>query len=286
VRKGENMENATRNLKGRAKSAASRAINTSLGKRAIQGIPAPRDRIKHEAELSYWRGQLELLHAWFVDGTSDWWGLPPVPPGKKLEPSDIWITNAVLTMHQVRPTYHEELQVERAEFKGERVLEIGCGPLAPILQFDDCERHGIDPLLDRYIEAGWPLYDYDAQLLNVRGENLPYPDNWFGSVISVNVLDHVDDFQAVAKEMIRVLRPGGRIIFEVEYHHEPTLTEPIALDDRVIGDAFGSIDIAKIRELSAQQLFRNLTERFGLRDNIADQIDSGQRWVLWNGVKR
>ena len=62
------------------------------------------------------------------------------------------------------------------------------------------------------------MYDLDARLLNVHGENLPYPDNWFDSVISVNALDHVDDFQAVAKEMIRVVKTGGRIVFEVEYH--------------------------------------------------------------------
>ena len=280
------MDNATRILKVRARSAVRRALSTSIGRRAIQAVPPLRDRVKHEAELKHWRGELQLLHAWFVDGTSDWWGLPPVPPEKKLEISGIWITNAVLTLHQVRPTYHEELQVEREAFKGERVLEIGCGPLAPILQFDDCERHGIDPLLDRYIEAGWPLYDYDARLLNVHGENLPYPDNWFDSVISVNALDHVDDFRAVAKEMIRVLKPGGRMIFEVEYHHEPTLTEPISLNDQVVAEAFSTIDISKVRDLSAQQLFGNLTERFGLRGNVADQIGSGERWVLWKGVKQ
>lgn len=275
-------------LKEHAKSIATRAIQTAPGRRAtgvIQIVPVLRDRIKHEAELRYWRGQLSLLHDWFVDGTSDWWGLPPVPAEKKLEPSSIWITNAILTIHQVRPIYHERLQLERGAFKGERVLEIGCGPLAPILQFDDCERHGIDPLLDRYIHTGWPIYDLEARLLNAHGEDLPYPDNWFDSVISVNALDHVDDFQAVAKEMIRVVKPSGRVIFEVEYHDQPTVTEPVALNDRVIADAFRDIEIAKERDLSGQELFRNMTDRFGLRGNFAGELEKGERYVLWKGTK-
>lgn len=278
------MGYGTRSLNGYARSVVWRAVNTPLGKRAIQGVPPVRDRVKHEAEMSHWRSELQVLHDWYVDGTRDWWGSPPVPSDEKLEVSDIWVTNAILTLHRIAPEYHEDLEIERDAFKGERVLEIGCGPLVPILQFDDCERHGIDPLLDRYIEAGWPLYDYDARLLSVHGENLPYPDNWFDSVISVNALDHVDDFQAVAREMIRVAKCGGRIMFAVEYHHDPTLTEPIRLNDRVIADAFRGIDIAKVRDLSGQQLFRNKAERFGLRGNYGDHY--GQRWVLWKGVKR
>jgi hypothetical protein len=42
------------------------------------------------------------------------------------------------------PSYHVELQLDADAFAGKRVLEIGCGPLVPILQFDDCERHGVD----------------------------------------------------------------------------------------------------------------------------------------------
>jgi len=272
------MVTPTGNVKRRARSAAWWALNTPLGKRTIQYVPPVRDRVKHEAELSHWRSELELLHEWFVAGTRDWWGVPPVPAEKKLQVSDIWITNAVMTLHQHNWGYEEDLQLERDAFKGERLLDVGCGPLAPILQFADCERHAIDPLLDRYIEAGWPMYDYDVRLLNVHGENLPYPDNWFDGVISVNALDHVDDFEAVAKEMIRVLKPGGRITFEIEYHQDPTLTEPIFLNDDVIAEAFRSIDIAKVRN-------RTHAERFSL---LADsgKGGSGGCWALWKGVKR
>src|SRR5690606_26208157 len=43
-------------------------------------------------------------------------------------------------------------------------------------------------------------------------EAIPYPDNRFDTILSHEVLEHVDDDRAAVREMVRVLRPGGRII--------------------------------------------------------------------------
>ena len=45
-------------------------------------------------------------------------------------------------------------------------------------------------------------------------ENLPFPDDFFERVIMVDALHHVIDQPASANEMLRVLKPGGRIIIE------------------------------------------------------------------------
>jgi demethylmenaquinone methyltransferase/2-methoxy-6-polyprenyl-1,4-benzoquinol methylase len=47
-----------------------------------------------------------------------------------------------------------------------------------------------------------------------HSENLPFPDNFFERVIMVDALHHVIDQPASAREMLRVLKPGGRIIIE------------------------------------------------------------------------
>lgn len=164
-------------------------------------------------------------------------GNPAATPEQKLNVSDLWIVNAVMTMHCLRPSYTEELCLKQDYFTGKRVLEVGSGPLAPILQFTDCTRHCIDPLINMYLAAGWPLFAYDATFINIGGESLPYPDGYFDAVISVNALDHVDDFDRVASEMQRVLRRGGGVYVEVEYH-EPTVTEPIKLNDSRVMRAF------------------------------------------------
>src|SRR5580692_7503150 len=87
--------------------------------------PVFRMRQKYEAEISYWRGELKHLDQWFNRREIDWWGIKP--PTKPLTPSDNWIVNAVLTMHSLRPSYHEELKIEHDHFAGRRVLEIGNG---------------------------------------------------------------------------------------------------------------------------------------------------------------
>lgn len=47
-----------------------------------------------------------------------------------------------------------------------------------------------------------------------HSESLPFPDNSFERVIMVDALHHVIDQPASAREMLRVLKPGGRIIIK------------------------------------------------------------------------
>jgi len=47
-----------------------------------------------------------------------------------------------------------------------------------------------------------------------HSETLPFADNFFDRVIMVDALHHVIDQPASAREMFRVLKPGGRIIIE------------------------------------------------------------------------
>lgn len=46
-------------------------------------------------------------------------------------------------------------------------------------------------------------------------EALPYADNVFDTIISHEVLEHVADDRAAAREMVRVLKPGGRVVIFV-----------------------------------------------------------------------
>jgi len=243
--------------------------------------PAYRMRQKYEAEISYWQGELKHLDRWFNHRDTDWWGIEP--PTKPLNLSNNWIVNAVLTMHALRPSYHEELKLERNHFTDRRILEVGNGPLAPILQFDNCERHGVDPLNNTYMQAGWPLFEYDAKFLSLGAEKLPYPDGYFDAVISVNALDHVDDFSRVASEMQRVLKPGGEVRFEVEYHR-PTTTEPLELDDDRVRAAFDRCDMNVVINRSGREMFTEMAKRYNLLQNQFERFDE-ERFVTWSGAK-
>jgi hypothetical protein len=119
--------------------------------------PSYRLKRKHQEEITYWRNELRHLKDWFQDASTDWWGIRPPTQEQKLTISKLWTVNAVMTMHAMRPSYTEELRLEPDFFTGKRMLEVGSGPLAPVLQFTNCTRHCIDPLVNMYLSAGWPL---------------------------------------------------------------------------------------------------------------------------------
>lgn len=239
--------------------------------------PAWRARRKYAAEHRFWQAELSHLLAWYQGTERDWWGLRPPSAGQRQEVSQNPALNAVLTAHHLRPAYLEQLQLKADSFSGKRVLEVGCGPLAPVLQFIGCERHGLDPLIDLYKKAGWPLDDYDVEFSSAPGESMPYPDGFFDAVISVNALDHVDDFAKVTSEIQRVLKVGGGIYIEVEYH-EPTVCEPQHLTDATIIDSFGGCQMKKVCERGKKDVFRLL----GSRDELVSNAD---RLVVWHGLR-
>lgn len=49
------------------------------------------------------------------------------------------------------------------------------------------------------------------------GERIPVADATFDMVVSINTLEHVYDLEPVLMEMLRVLKPGGRLILAVPF---------------------------------------------------------------------
>ena len=98
------------------------------------------------------------------------------------------------------------------------VFELGCGG-GLNQQFYDTEAvtsfAGIDPhagLLDRARAAaeakGWP-----ADIREGVGEDIPFPDRSFDTVVCTFTLCSVADPAKVLSEMRRILRPGGKALF-------------------------------------------------------------------------
>lgn len=89
---------------------------------------------------------------------------------------------------------------------GSRVIEIGGGTGWQARILSD---HGyrVDSV-DIHHPAGetfFPVQLYDGFIL-------PFPDNCFDVVFSSNVLEHVTDLDRLMREMIRILKPGGKMI--------------------------------------------------------------------------
>jgi len=93
-----------------------------------------------------------------------------------------------------------------------RLLDIGggTGRVASAL-LDD-----VDEVIIADVSMGMLRQTHRSTLKPVcsHSESLPFPDNFFDRVIMVDALHHVIDQPASAHEMLRVLKPGGRIVIE------------------------------------------------------------------------
>jgi SAM-dependent methyltransferase len=100
---------------------------------------------------------------------------------------------------------------------GERIrgiiLEDGCGVgmyvehLSPL----DGKVYGLEYDFERAAEAS----RRNPGIINAAGETLPYADSTFDLILSHEVLEHVSDDLLATREMVRVLKPGGRAVIFV-----------------------------------------------------------------------
>jgi SAM-dependent methyltransferase len=96
---------------------------------------------------------------------------------------------------------------------GERVrgsvLENGCGigMYVERLAKEGGEVTGLEYDFERASEAA----HRSGEVVNAAGEHLPFAGSTFDLILSHEVLEHVKDDRAAVREMVRVLKPQGRI---------------------------------------------------------------------------
>jgi phosphatidylethanolamine/phosphatidyl-N-methylethanolamine N-methyltransferase len=100
---------------------------------------------------------------------------------------------------------------------GDRVLEVGVGTgINASLYPSDCQVTGIDlssSMLEKAHDRIARKGISNVTLLQMDATEIKFPDNIFDIVYAPYVISVVPDPVAVAREMRRVCRPGGRIVF-------------------------------------------------------------------------
>jgi SAM-dependent methyltransferase len=93
-------------------------------------------------------------------------------------------------------------------------LNYGCG-LVSMFEFSTLKIEACDPLLDEFEQ----IYKHEGNVRYVKELSEQYD-----FVACINVLDHTPDPQTIINDIKRVLKPGGRLYFEVNF--DPELFAP------------------------------------------------------------
>ncbi|OJI07244.1 MAG: hypothetical protein COX02_01790 [Candidatus Vogelbacteria bacterium CG22_combo_CG10-13_8_21_14_all_37_9] len=101
------------------------------------------------------------------------------------------------------------------------LLDLGCGesPYHFLVKNKPIKYFGVD-----ITEAS--NFDYQrTDITHFDGQKIPFPDNYFDNIICTEVLEHVENYQALVDDVFRVLKPNGQALFTVpwsaRYHYIP-----------------------------------------------------------------
>ena len=154
---------------------------------------------------------------------------------------------------------------------GDKVLDFGSGiggPGRDVQASTGCELYGINITynqilsslrLSRAFQPDNPLF---TKQVNADGEDLPFRDNTFDDVYSINMFYHIPNSDQALTEIARVLRPGGTF----------------GLDDWFLTDSTTPETARKLRfEWSSPEGFHNIENIKAFMDNhslkLKEEVD-------------
>jgi len=103
---------------------------------------------------------------------------------------------------------------------GEMVLDVGCGAgvdaiIAGLMVGPDGSVEGVDIVSEIIARAAKNLKLTNlnnVKFNTITGEKLPFGDSTFDVIISNGVINLIPDKEAILKEILRVLKPAGRLM--------------------------------------------------------------------------
>jgi len=112
---------------------------------------------------------------------------------------------------------HEQQVIESLSFRpGQQVLEVGVGTGISLGAYPPYVRViGIDPSTDMLAHAIAKIQGNGVGHIDLRkgdAQEVEFPDNSFDWVTSFHVMTVVSQPRRMMNEMVRVCRPGGRIV--------------------------------------------------------------------------
>ena len=141
------------------------------------------------------------------------------------------------------------------EFLTDKIIaDFGCGPRGSLCWINTAKLLiGIDVIADQYIDKFYQnISQHNMVYLKSSESFIPLPPNSIDIMFSINALDHVLNFQEICDEIVRVVKPGGEIIFSINLEEPATAEEPQCLNPDIIKMSFLDMFEIKTYRLSKQ----------------------------------
>ena len=226
---------------------------------------------KESSELDFWVKEKQNLIYW-AKGKLEHYGCS-IDSQSLLHETDPEILTKSLSLwlrfFQTQKYIHD-LELDDELSTGGVVLDIGSGPFPSASIFNDATVISLDPLFNDYRKLGY-VFDLKNNIpLQCASENISLPTDSVDFILSVNALDHVNDFAKTCDEIKRVLKPYGRLCLHLHYHPK-TKSEPIELNDFIVmkflGNDLGLRKIYEKKEKFGYTLPNESNESFALWKN-------------------
>lgn len=139
----------------------------------------------------------------YYDDLGDAWWDPDGPMG------------LLLRMNRFRYRYFRKVL---GDPKGARLLDVGCGGgfLSEPFAAEGADVYGLDlsPGAAATARGHAARRGLRLRVVGGRAECVPFPAGVFDAVLLADVLEHLEDFRRALAESFRVLKPGGKVVYE------------------------------------------------------------------------
>lgn len=179
-------------------------------------------------------------------------------------------------MQRIKDTYLETIQT-RVSLAGTAILEIGCGTGARTSAISKIAMHvtAIDPSEENIQQARLSCSE-NVDLLVASAETLPFQDESFDIVFFTLSFHHVpaELMKQALDEAIRVVRPGGRIVFL-----EPTFSGSFFESEILFDACDGDERLAKAYAYCAMLSYQGMREVCELFDETVFTFESREDFI-------
>jgi SAM-dependent methyltransferase len=88
-------------------------------------------------------------------------------------------------------------------------------------------------------------------IIGIPGKSLPFSDQYFDAIVSLWVLEHIEDPNILMSEIFRILKPGGFFAFVT-----PNKKSLLVIIRRMLSDGFSQIVLKKLYGREDEDIFK------------------------------